>query len=57
MAQPTQQPPEQPSYPRACNGCSGNGGRTIETSHDGKIIQTWQICNGCSGAGVAGGGI
>jgi DnaJ-class molecular chaperone len=53
----SEQQSNQPSYPRACNGCSGHGGRTIETSHDGKIIQTWQICNGCSGTGVAGGGI
>lgn len=57
MAHRTDQPDQQPSPPRTCPACSGHGGRTIDTSHDGITIQTWQYCNGCSGNGITGGGV
>jgi DnaJ-class molecular chaperone len=56
MPERTDQPPEQHS-PRTCTACSGDGGRTINTSHDGVTVETWQYCNGCSGTGTAGGGV
>lgn len=56
MPERTDQPPEQPS-PRACGDCKGDCGKTVDTSSNGKTIQTWQNCEPCHGTGVQGGGI
>ncbi|NJP73388.1 hypothetical protein [Streptomyces sp. C1-2] len=45
-----------PPTPRTCTTCTGSGGRTVDTSHDGKTVQHWQPCGPCRGTGVQGGG-
>lgn len=34
-----------------CNSCSGQGGKTEDTSSGGTTRQTWRSCQVCSGSG------
>lgn len=50
MPERTDQPAAQPT-PQACTGCSGSGGRIVDTSSDGITRQNWITCQACGGTG------
>jgi DnaJ-class molecular chaperone len=53
--QPDPQPTPQPT-PQACTGCSGAGGRVVDTGDGGVTRKHWVTCRACSGTGKRGGG-